>query len=140
MKLSVYNIKEKKHLNVNLSKEIFGIDPNSHFIYLDVKNYLAVKDKEHINQRRRDYRKRKKTKKTKRFWAAELVILKILYLERWKSFWSKEIRNYEFKLNKKVKICSKITFTKISKINIIVLEDFLWNLQVLKDMLKYYLI
>ena len=44
MKLSIYNIEGKEtSKSVNLNKEIFGIDPNSHAIYLDVKNYLAPK-------------------------------------------------------------------------------------------------
>ena len=44
MKLSVYNtewIDTSK--SVSLSKDIFGIEPNDHAIYLDVKHYLAAK-------------------------------------------------------------------------------------------------
>jgi large subunit ribosomal protein L4 len=32
---------EKTGRNVSLSSEVFGIEPNDHAIYLDVKSYLA---------------------------------------------------------------------------------------------------
>lgn len=42
MELSVYNIKgEDTGKKVVLKDEIFGIEPNDHAIYLDVKQYLA---------------------------------------------------------------------------------------------------
>ena len=42
MELSVYNIEGKDTgRKVQLSEEIFGIEPNDHAIYLDVKQYLA---------------------------------------------------------------------------------------------------
>ncbi len=42
MELIVKNIKgEDTGKKINLSDEIFGIDPNDHAIYLDVKQYLA---------------------------------------------------------------------------------------------------
>ncbi|MCG3164843.1 MAG: 50S ribosomal protein L4 [Bacteroidia bacterium] len=42
MKLSVFDIKGKEtSKKVELSKEVFGAEPNDHAIYLDVKQYLA---------------------------------------------------------------------------------------------------
>ena len=42
MELAVYNIKgEDTGRKVTLSDEVFGIEPNEHAIYLDVKQYLA---------------------------------------------------------------------------------------------------
>ena len=42
MELSIYNIKgEQTGKKVQLSDAIFGIEPNNHAIYLDVKQYLA---------------------------------------------------------------------------------------------------
>ena len=42
MELSVYNIKgEDTGRKVALNDSIFGIEPNDHAIYLDVKQYLA---------------------------------------------------------------------------------------------------
>ena len=43
MELAVYNISGKKTTKkVKLSRKVFGIDPNNHAIYLDVKQYLAL--------------------------------------------------------------------------------------------------
>lgn len=42
MKLSVYNIKgEDTGKKITLNNSVFGIEPNEHAIYLDVKQYLA---------------------------------------------------------------------------------------------------
>ena len=42
MELSVFNIEGKETgRKVTLSDDIFGIEPNDHAIYLDVKQYLA---------------------------------------------------------------------------------------------------
>ena len=42
MELSVYNIKgEDTGRKVALNDSVFGIEPNDHAIYLDVKQYLA---------------------------------------------------------------------------------------------------
>ncbi len=42
MELSVYNIKgEVTDKKVTLDDSIFGIEPNNHVIWLDVKQYLA---------------------------------------------------------------------------------------------------
>src|SRR5699024_5222119 len=44
MQLEVLNIEGKKTgRSVNLSDQIFGIEPNDHLIYLAVKHYLAGK-------------------------------------------------------------------------------------------------
>ncbi len=44
MELEVYNIQgEKTGRKVELSPEIYGIEPNDHVIYLDVKRYMAHK-------------------------------------------------------------------------------------------------
>ena len=43
MKLAVHNITGKEtSKKVDLSKSIFGVKPNDHAIYLDVKQYLAA--------------------------------------------------------------------------------------------------
>ena len=44
MKLAVHNITGKKTTKkVDLSNDVFGVEPNDHAIYLDVKQYLAAK-------------------------------------------------------------------------------------------------
>ena len=43
MEVSVFNIKgEDTGRKVTLSDSVFGIEPNDHAIYLDVKQYLAA--------------------------------------------------------------------------------------------------
>ena len=43
MELKVHNIKGKEtDKKIKLNKAIFGIEPNDHAIYLDVKQYLSV--------------------------------------------------------------------------------------------------
>ena len=42
MELAVYNINgNKTDRSITLSDSVFGINPNDHAIYLDVKQYLA---------------------------------------------------------------------------------------------------
>ena len=44
MKLLIYNIKGKEtKKSISLNKDIFGLQPNDHAMYLDVKHYLAAK-------------------------------------------------------------------------------------------------
>ena len=68
MKLAVHNIEGKDtKKKVDLSKSIFGIDPNEHAIYLDVKQYLAAqrsgthktKGRSEVKGSRRKLRKQK---------------------------------------------------------------------------------
>ncbi len=59
MELKVHNIKGKEtDKKVKLDKLIFGIEPNDHAIYLDVKQYLANNRKRssQIKRKRRDCR------------------------------------------------------------------------------------
>ena len=43
MEVSVFNIKgEDTGRKVTLADSVFGIEPNDHVIYLDVKRYLAA--------------------------------------------------------------------------------------------------
>lgn len=43
MKLAIHNIKGKETTKkVDLSKDVFGVEPNDHAIYLDVKQFLAA--------------------------------------------------------------------------------------------------
>ena len=89
MKLSVYNIQGKEtSKSVTLSKDIFGIEPNEHAIYLDVKNYLAAQRQgTHKSKERGEIKgSRRKLRKQKGSGQLELVILKILYLEEVEEF------------------------------------------------------
>mgnify|MGYP003322742583 CR=1 FL=1 len=68
MELKVHNIKGKEtDKKIKLNKAIFGIEPNDHAIYLDVKKYLAAqrsgthkaKERSDVKGSRRKIRKQK---------------------------------------------------------------------------------
>ena len=68
MKVAVHNITGKETTKkVNLSKNVFGVQPNDHAIYLDVKQYLAAqrsgthktKERADVKGSRRKLRKQK---------------------------------------------------------------------------------
>ena len=73
MKLSVYNTNGKEtSKSVTLSKDIFGIEPNDHAIYLDVKHYLAgQRQGTHKSKERGEITgSRRKLRKQKRIWCS----------------------------------------------------------------------
>ena len=129
MELSVYNITGKEtSKKVQLNDEIFAIEPNDHCIYLDVKQHLANKRQgTHKSKERCEVsgstRKIKKQKGTGGARAGD--INNPLFRGGGRVFGPRP-RDYEFKLNKKVKrLARKSALTYKAKANnIIVLEDF----------------
>ncbi len=129
MELSVYNIQgTETGRKVELNDEIFGIEPNDHAIYLDVKQYLA-------NQRQGTHKTKERgevagsTKKIKRQkgtgTARAGMITSPTIVGGGRAFGPRP-RNYSFKLNKKVKQLARrsaLTY-KAQDHNIVVLEDF----------------
>ena len=129
MKLSVYNTKGKEtSKSVTLSKDIFGIEPNSHAIYLDVKHYLAAQRQgTHKSKERSEISgSRRKLRKQKGSGAARVGDIKNPLFRGGGRVFGPRPRNYEFKLNKKVKtLARKSALSQMAKDkNIIVLEDF----------------
>tara|TARA_B100000674_G_scaffold37654_1_gene26298 strand:- start:9837 stop:10466 length:630 start_codon:yes stop_codon:yes gene_type:complete len=129
MKLSVYNTKGKEtSKSVTLSKDVFGIEPNNHAIYLDVKHYLAAQRKgTHKSKERGEISgSRRKLRKQKGSGAARVGDIKNPLFRGGGRVFGPRPRNYEFKLNKKVKtLARKSALSQMAKDkNIIVLEDF----------------
>ena len=129
MKLSVYNTKGKEtSKSVTLSKDIFGIEPNTHAIYLDVKHYLATQRKgTHKSKERGEISgSRRKLRKQKGSGAARVGDIKNPLFRGGGRVFGPRPRKYDFKLNKKVKtLARKSAFSQMAKDkNIIVLEDF----------------
>jgi large subunit ribosomal protein L4 len=129
MELSVLN-KEGKETGrkVTLSELIFGIEPSDHAIYLDVKQYLA-------NQRQGTSKSKergeiagstRKIKKQKGTGGARAGSIKSPTFRGGGTIFGPRPRNYEFKLNKKVKqLARKSALTyKAAENSIVVLEDF----------------
>lgn len=132
MELSVLNTQGKDTgKKVVLNDEIFGIEPNDHAIYLDVKQYLA-------NQRQGTHKSKergevaystRKIKRQKGTGGARAGSLKAPVFRGGGRVFGPRPRNYEFKLNKKVKqLARKSALTYKAQDNgIIVLEDFIMN-------------
>ena len=129
MKLSIYNTEGKEtSKSVSLSKDIFGIEPNNHAIYLDVKNYLASQRQgTHKSKERSDVKgSRRKLRKQKGSGAARVGDIKNPLFRGGGRVFGPRPKTYSFKLNKKVKVLArKSALSKMAKDkNIIVLEDF----------------
>ncbi|OYU84252.1 MAG: 50S ribosomal protein L4 [Flavobacterium sp. BFFFF2] len=113
---------------IQLSDSIFGIEPNKHAIYLDVKHYLA-------NQRQGTHKAKeraevagstRKIKKQKGTGTARAGSRKNPLFKGGGTVFGPRPRSYSFKLNKNLKrLARKSAFaTKLQESNLIVLEDF----------------
>lgn len=129
MEVAIYNISgAETGKKATLNDAIFGIEPNNHAIYLDVKQYLANKRQgTHKSKQRNEVagstRKLKKQKGTGE--ARSGSILSPLFPGGGRIF-GPVPRDYSFKLNKKLKqLARKSALTYKAKENAItVVEDF----------------
>ncbi|MEQ8905822.1 50S ribosomal protein L4 [Ekhidna sp.] len=129
MKVAVLNIKgEETGREINLDKSIFGIEPNEHAVYLDVKNYLAnqrqgtakTKDKGEITASTRKIKKQKGTG------TARAGSVKSGIMRGGGTFFGPQPRDYGFKLNRKVKKLARksVLSSRAKEKAIQILEDF----------------
>ncbi len=113
---------------VSLSADIFGIEPNDHAIYLDVKSILANKRQGTSKSKERAEIKgsSKKLKKQKGTGGARAGNIKNPLFRGGGRVFGPKPRDYSFKLNKKVKdLARKSALAYKAKDNsIAVLEDF----------------
>lgn len=129
MKVAVHNITGKETTKkVDLSKDVFGVEPNDHAIYLDVKQYLAAqRSGTHKTKERGDVKgSRRKIRKQKGSGAARVGDIKNPLFRGGGRVFGPSPRNYDFKVNKKVKrLARKSALSYMAKDqNIIVLKDF----------------
>ncbi len=129
MKVAVHNITGKETTKkVDLSKDVFGVEPNDHAIYLDVKQHLAAqRSGTHKAKERGDVKgSRRKLRKQKGSGAARVGDIKNPLFRGGGRVFGPSPRNYDFKINKKVKrLARKSALSYMAKDqNIIVLEDF----------------
>lgn len=119
---------EKTAKKVTLSDEVFGIEPNDHAIYLDVKSILANKRQgTHKSKQRNEISgSSKKIKKQKGTGGARAGNIKNPQFKGGGRVFGPVPRDYSFKLNKKVKdLARKSALSYKAKDNsIAVLEDF----------------
>ncbi|MBT5089795.1 MAG: 50S ribosomal protein L4 [Flavobacteriales bacterium] len=129
MKLAVHSMKGKEtSKKVDLSTDVFGVEPNDHAIYLDVKQYLAAqRSGTHKAKERSDVKgSRRKLRKQKGSGAARVGDIKNPLFRGGGRVFGPRPRKYDLKINKKVKrLARKSALSYMAKEkNIIVLEDF----------------
>lgn len=119
---------EKSTKKVSLPETVFGIEPNDHAIYLDVKSFLAnQRQGTHKSKQRNEISgSSKKLKKQKGTGGARAGNIKNPQFKGGGRVFGPTPRDYSFKLNKKVKdLARKSALTYKAKDNAIaVLEDF----------------
>ena len=138
MKVAVIDSKGKDTgRKVELSKDVFGIEPNNHAVYLDVKQYLA-------NQRQGTHKSKeraeisgstRKIKKQKGTGTARAGSIKSGVFRGGGRMFGPRPRNYSFKLNKNLKrLARKSALTmKANDKAIVVLEDLKFDTPKTKD-------
>jgi large subunit ribosomal protein L4 len=129
MKVAVLDITGKDTgRKVELSKEVFGIEPNDHAVYLDVKQYLA-------NQRQGTHKSKeraeitgstRKIKKQKGTGTARAGSIKSGVFRGGGRMFGPRPRDYSFKLNKNLKRLARKSALSIqaNDKNLVVIEDF----------------
>jgi large subunit ribosomal protein L4 len=129
MELAIYSIDgNKTSKTIDLNDNIFGIEPNDHAIYLDVKQYLAnQRQGTHATKQRNEVAgSTRKLKKQKGTGGARIGDIKSPLLRGGGRAFGKKPRDYSFKVNKKVKRLARMSALayKVKDNNVIVVEDF----------------
>jgi large subunit ribosomal protein L4 len=138
MKVAVLDIKGKDTgRKVELSKEVFGIEPNEHAIYLDVKQYLAhQRQGTHKAKERAEIAGRtRKIKKQKGTGTARAGSIKSPIFRGGGRIFGPRPKDYTQKLNKNVKrLARKSALSlKSSDKSLLVVEDFNFEAPKTKD-------
>ena len=129
MELKVHNIKGKEtDKKVKLDKLVFGIEPNDHAIYLDVKQYLANNRKglHKAKERAEIAGSTRKIKKQKGTGTARAGSIKNPLFRGGGRVFGPRPRSYDQKINKKVKRLARKSALayKVKNKEILILEDF----------------
>ena len=129
MEISVLNIKgEDTGKKVVLNDSVFGITPNDHVIYLDVKQYLAAQRQGTAKSKERSELSgsTRKLGRQKGGGGARRGDINSPLLVGGARVFGPKPRNYDFKLNKKVKLLARRSALsyKAQENAIVVVEDF----------------
>ncbi|MDD2474311.1 MAG: 50S ribosomal protein L4 [Dysgonamonadaceae bacterium] len=141
MELNIYNIKgEVTDKKVTLNDSIFGIEPNKHVIWLDVKQYRAnQRQGTHKTKQRNEIRGsgRKLVRQKGSGGARRGDVKSPLLVGGGRAFGPKP-RDYSFRLNKKEKVLArKSAFSlKAQNNSIVIIEDFDLETPKTKSMLE----
>ncbi len=141
MEINVLNINgQETGRKVTLNESIFGIEPNDHVLYLDVKQYLA-------NQRQGTHKAKERSEhagstrklgRQKGGGGARHGDINSPLLRGGGRVFGPRPRDYRFKLNKKVKVLARKSALsyKAQEQAIIVIEDFTFEAPKTKDFIK----
>jgi len=129
MEVKVLNVSGKETgAKVQLPEAIFGIEPNDHAIYLDVKQFLAnQRQGTHKSKQRNEIAgSTRKLYKQKGTGGARAGSVKSPLFNGGGRVFGPQPRDYSFKLNKKLKVLARKSALsyKAKDSNVIVLEDF----------------
>lgn len=129
MEVKVLDINGKETgRTVELSESVFGIEPNQHAIYLDVKRYLAAQRQgtHKAKERAEITGSTRKIKKQKGTGTARAGSIKNPLFRGGGRVFGPRPRNYSIKLNKSLKRLARRSAVslKAQESNLIVLEDF----------------
>ena len=132
MEIKVFNIKgSETGRKVKLDDTVFGIEPNDHAIYLDVKQHMANQrqgthatlEKSLVSGSTRKLHRQKGTGGSRK------GSIKSPLFRGGARVFGPQPRDYNFKLNKKLKKLARISALsyKVKDSNLVVLEDFLFD-------------
>lgn len=129
MELKVYNIEGKDSgKKVQINDELFGIEPNDHAIYLDVKQHMADlrSGNSQTKEKNEVIASTKKLKKQKGTGGARAGSAKSPIRKGGGRTFGPKPRDYDQKINKKVKKLARLSafIYKIKTDNLIIIEDF----------------
>ncbi len=141
MELTVYKIDgEKTDRTVELDDSIFGIEPNDHAIYLDVKQIMANRRQgTHKSKERSDISgSTRKIKKQKGTGTARAGSIKSPIFRGGGRVFGPRPKDYGFKLNKKVKRLARksVLSYKAGEQKITIVEDFNFDTPKTKEFIK----
>ena len=141
MEVSVLNIKgQETGRKVTLNEAIFGIEPNDHVIYLDVKQFLANQRQgtAKAKERREHAGSTRKLGRQKGGGGARHGDINSPLLKGGGRVFGPKPRDYRTKLNKKVKVLARksaLTY-KAQEDAIIILENFTFDAPKTKDFIN----
>ena len=141
MKVSVLDIKGKETgREVELSESVFGLEPNDHVVYLDVKQHLANKRQgtHKAKERAEIAGSTRKIKKQKGTGTARAGSIKSPIFRGGGRIFGPRPRDYHFKLNKKLKRLARKTVLsqKLKNNQLMIVEDFGFDAPKTKDFLN----
>ena len=141
MEIKVLNIAgQETGRTVILDEQIFGIEPNDHAIYLDVKQILANKRQGTASSKERAdvSGSTRKIKKQKGTGTARAGSIKSPVFRGGGRVFGPRPRSYDFKLNKKVKALARksaLTYKALEE-SILVIEDFNFETPKTREMVQ----